>query len=149
MNLELETALQTKIRESIEVWEPCCHGAWLDSGIFLICRRGNTDVITLNPPSVGAHPSQVYERLLCDDTSISSPYAGGSFSLTEFDFTLPPSQLELVPEFFLRVFASPQIGPQHWFNRYRTARILIRSNPSGWGTIDDVLRVPGIPLNAS
>jgi hypothetical protein len=66
----------------------------------------------------------------------------------EFDFTLPPSELELVPDFFLRVFASPQLGPLHWFNRYRTARILIRSQPTEWGTIDDVLGKVATPLNA-
>ena len=59
--------MRAEPREPIEVWEPRCHGEWLDLGIFLICKRGGTDVITLNPPSVGAHPLQVYERLLYED----------------------------------------------------------------------------------
>jgi hypothetical protein len=134
--------MQVEFREPIEVWEPRCHGKWLDEGIFLICRRSGADVITLNPQSIGTHPLQVYERLLCDDRSVGLPQAGGSFSLTEFDFTLLPTHLDSVSEIFLRVFASSQIGPSHWFNRFRSARILIRAEPSDWGTIDDVLRAP-------
>lgn len=133
--------------EPIEVWEPRCHGKYLDCGIFLICRRNGFDVITLNPVTVGAEPLQVYERLLYDDKTISYPQAGGHFSLAKFDFTLPLPQIELVPSFFRRVFESPQVGPSHWFNRYRPARILIRSEPTEWGTVDDVLAATSSPLS--
>lgn len=144
----VEVRMAIDLREPIEVWEPRCRGDWRDFGIFLICRRDGADVIMLTPRSMGAHPLQVYERLLYDNHPISRPDAGGLFSLTEFDFTVPPNHLDLVPEFFRRVFASPQIGPSHWFNRYRSAHILIRSEPSEWGTIDDVLHGPDIFPNA-
>jgi hypothetical protein len=139
--------MQVDRLKPLEVWEPRCHGEWLNRGIFVICSRDGGDLITMQPPSVGSNPWQVYERLLHDDKTISVPFAGGRFSLTEFDFTIIRLQLELVPELFLRVFASPQTGPSHWFNRYRPARILIRSEPTEWGTIDDVLRPHGDPLD--
>jgi hypothetical protein len=124
----------------LEVWEPRWHGEWLEKGVFVVSSRAGTDVITMEPLSFASDPWQLYERLLCYDNSISEPVAGGRFSLSEFDFTLLRSHIAAVPELFQRVFASPQLGPGHWFNRYRGARILIRSQATEWGTVDDVLR---------
>lgn len=134
--------------EPLEVWEGRCHGIWRASGVFLIYTRDGTEIIRMEPEAYGSDPLQVYASLLEYDRSIHQPTAGGYYKISEFNFTLLPPDRNRIPEFFVRVFSSAQVGPSHWFNQYRGAQILIRSAQSGFGTIEDVLQAAARPLTS-
>ena len=87
-------------------------------------------------------PEEFHGRLVgANDAVISMPLAGGGFSTSFFDFTMVPNDIDTIPLIFKRLFANPEIDDEHWFQSFVSARILIRSRETGWGSVCDVLRV--------
>jgi hypothetical protein len=133
--------MNTASLDPIGISQSRCRGEWLDKGVFLVYTRDGVDIFHMVPNTYCGVPEEFHGYLVdANDAVISMPLAGGGFSTSFFDFTMVPNDMDTIPLIFKRLFANPAIDNEHWLQRFISARILIRSRETGWGSVSDVLR---------
>lgn len=119
-------------------------GDYLGAGSFLFyySSKHQRAVVALEPRSLAPGPKDLRDHVSRDpdDLPTSPWWAGGYFSPTSFDFTLLVGvALDEIPRLFARLVVTLRQDERTDFDRYMSAQILVRSQTTSWGTIQDAV----------
>lgn len=129
------------------LYEDRYRGDPIDEGSFLIYCHAGEDVIRMEPLGYAANHEILRDQILSNGgAKVGKPIAGGKFSLATFDFRVTWSLDVLeIPNLFVRLHATLKDDERDAFDRYLDAAILLKGQPSPWGSIRDILARHTLP----